>query len=122
MSEVEVRPKRTNANTHPGQVVINSKQKRRSAAEIAAANEEKTRRVTEVASKAQEDRQAEVARIAQLEDALQREDVSYRKALIASGKGTPQSHVTAKASYREAETGGEDTSAPLDTPFMIVPR
>lgn len=121
MSQVEARPKRSKANTHPGQIVNDNKQKRRSQAEIASANEERARKETEAASKAQEDRQAEIARIAQLEDAIQREDTSYRKASIPSGVGAPQRHTVAQASYREAETGGEDVSA-LDTPFTTVPR
>jgi hypothetical protein len=93
---METRPRRANANIHPGQIVIQSKQKRRTAAEKAAAVKEKADRKADAALKAQENRSAVVARIAQLEDSLQKDDRSYGNNI--SGKGA-----ASKATYREAE-------------------
>lgn len=96
LSEMEsIRPRRTNANTHPGQIVNEFKQKRRSTAEKAAAVQEKADREADTTLKAQEDRSAVVGRIAQLEDTLQREDRSY--GYKVSGKSA-----ASKGTYREA--------------------
>lgn len=71
------RPRRANANTHPAQVLLDAKQKRRTTAEKAADDEAKATKDMEEATKAQTNRQAVVARIAELEDAMQREDKAY---------------------------------------------
>jgi hypothetical protein len=93
---VEPRPRRANANTHPGQILLEGKQKRRTTTEKAAAAKDKADRVADAVSKRQQDRRLVVARIAQLEDVIQKEDRSYKYKVSAKG-------ASSKARYREAE-------------------
>ena len=76
-SQPNSRPRREKANTHPADVVLNAKQKRRSPAEKAAADKAKADQDEESATKAQKSRHNAVAQIAQLEDTIQQEDKAY---------------------------------------------
>ncbi|KAH9174066.1 hypothetical protein EDB89DRAFT_2068010 [Lactarius sanguifluus] len=71
------RPRRVNANTHPGKIVNDLKQKRRTTAEKIADDKAKASKEKEEATKAKKNRRAEVTQVAELEDALRREDRAY---------------------------------------------
>ncbi|KAH8979778.1 hypothetical protein EDB86DRAFT_3088552 [Lactarius hatsudake] len=94
------RPKRTNANTHPGRILLDNKQKHRTPAEKAAMDKEEAERKADAALKIQMRRKEAVIRIAKLEDALRKEDKAYPNS--TRGKG---------ATYCEAELDEDNTSA-----------
>ena len=81
------------------QILLQSKQKRCTNTEIAAAAKDKADRAADAASKAQQDRSELVTRLAQLEDAIEKEDRSYKyKYNVSAGKDT-----TSKARYCEVD-------------------
>ena len=96
-SQKNSRPRREKANTHPADVLLNAKQKRRSPTEKAAADKAKTDRDEESAAKAQKSRHNAVAQIAQLEDRIQREDKAYP--IITGEIGPCKSKTTATTSH-----------------------
>lgn len=105
------RPHRENANTHPADILLNTKQKCRSPAEKAAADKAKAVQDQESAMKAQKDRHMAVAQIAQLEDAIQREDKAYP---IITGERGPRKSKTAVTTihysdYHDTDTSNSDT-------------
>ena len=96
-SQMNSRPRREKANTHPADVVLNAKQKRQSPTEKAAADKAKADQDEESATKAQKSRHNTVAQIAQLEDMIQREDRAYP--IIASEIGPCKSKTAARTSH-----------------------
>ncbi|KAH9018449.1 hypothetical protein EDB84DRAFT_1442430 [Lactarius hengduanensis] len=93
------RPKRTNANTHLGRILLDNKQKCRTPAEKAAMDKEEAERKADAALKIQMRRKEVVIRIAKLKDALQKEDRAYPNSTCGNG-----------ATYRKAELNEDNTS------------
>ena len=98
------RPRRTNANTHPTQALLKNKQKRRTPAEIAATDEAKAIKEKEEATEAQRNHHAAIARVAELEDAIQREDKAYP--VITSSES--HAHKLQRASHDSQDNKTDD--------------
>ena len=73
------RPERTNANNHPGQIINNAKQKRRTTQQV---QEDKAKAEADAIAKQRAKKLAESSAIQQaalVEDSLRREDIDYAK-------------------------------------------
>ena len=115
MSEnlVESRPRRTNANTHPGKIILDSKQKRRTPAEKAAAEETKAMHELEQATNTQKSRQASIARIAKLEDAIQREDKVYPNTVSKKSRKSQKTRTHSDDNETEQSDASDSSTAPI---------
>jgi hypothetical protein len=107
-------PRRTNANLHPAQAVLDAKQKHHTPAQKAADDEAKLLQEKEEATNAQKNRQAAVAQIGELEDALQEEDKTYPKIV---SKNTPATLMSKEPRVRQSIRGGWCT---LTVPKLIT--
>ncbi|KAH9037034.1 hypothetical protein EDB84DRAFT_1675719 [Lactarius hengduanensis] len=106
------RPRRVNANTHPGKIVNDLKQKRRTTAEKVADDKAKASKEKEETTKAKKTRQAEVAQVAEFEDALRREDRAYPN-IVNEGDTDSDTHKL-RASNDESEVVCSEAEVPED--------
>ncbi|KAH9021547.1 hypothetical protein EDB84DRAFT_1565261 [Lactarius hengduanensis] len=107
------RPRRVNANTHPGKIVNDLKQKRRTTAEKVADDKAKASKEKEETTKAKKSRQAEVAQVAEVEDALRREDRAYPN-IVSEGDTDSDTHKL-RASDDKSEVDHPEAEVPEDT-------
>ncbi|KAH9019475.1 hypothetical protein EDB84DRAFT_1566053 [Lactarius hengduanensis] len=107
------RPRRVNANTHPGKIVNDLKQKRRTTAEKLADDKAKASKEKEETTKAKKNRQAEVAQVAEVEDALRREDRTYPN-IVNEGDTDSDTHKL-RVSDDESEVDHPEAEVPEDT-------
>ncbi|KAH9028747.1 hypothetical protein EDB85DRAFT_2147704 [Lactarius pseudohatsudake] len=107
------RPRRVNANTHPGKIVNDLKQKRRTTAEKVADDKAKASKEKEETTKAKKSRQAEVAQVAEVEDALRQEDRAYPN-IVSEGNTDSDTHKL-RASDDKSEVDHPEAEVPEDT-------
>jgi hypothetical protein len=92
------RPSRSNANTHPAQVLLEGKTKRRTPAEKRAQDAAAAEKNREEAAKVEKEHQDGIKRIAAMEDSLKRDDHNY-------GKDTPPYRPQATKGYYSVAKG-----------------
>ncbi|KAH9011914.1 hypothetical protein EDB85DRAFT_1900711, partial [Lactarius pseudohatsudake] len=97
------RPRRVNANTHPGKIVNDLKQKRRTTAKKKRKKPQKPRKVDK----------AEVAQVAEVKDALRREDRAYPN-IVSEGDTDSDTHKL-RASDDKSEVDHPEAEVPEDT-------
>ncbi|KAH9010809.1 hypothetical protein EDB85DRAFT_1901640 [Lactarius pseudohatsudake] len=106
------RPHRVNVNTHPGKIVNDLKQKRCTTAEKVTDDKAKASKEKEETTKAKKTRQAEVAQVAEFEDAFRREDRAYPN-IVNEGDTDSDTHKL-RASNDESEVVCSEAEVPED--------
>ncbi|KAI9428948.1 hypothetical protein H4582DRAFT_2090488 [Lactarius indigo] len=117
MSDDASRPRtrRANANTHPGKIINDLKQKRRTTSEKAADDQAKASKEKKEAAVAKKNRRAIVAQVAEVEDALRREDKAYPN-IVNEGDSDSDTHrFRGSHSDGESEVDHSEAKEPEDT-------
>ncbi|KAI9431484.1 hypothetical protein H4582DRAFT_2084958 [Lactarius indigo] len=117
MSDDASRPRtrRANANTHPGKIINDLKQKHRTTSEKAADNQAKASKEKKEAAMAKKNRQAIVAQVTEVEDALRREDKAYPN-IVNEGDSNSDTHrFRGSHSDGESEVDHSEAKEPEDT-------
>ncbi|KAI9428991.1 hypothetical protein H4582DRAFT_2090405 [Lactarius indigo] len=117
MSDDASRPRtrRANANTHPGKIINDLKQKRRTTSKKAADDQAKASKEKKEAAVAKKNRQVIVAQVAEVEDALRREDKAYPN-IVNEGDSDSDTHrFRGSHSDGESEVDHSEAKEPKDT-------
>ncbi|KAI9436942.1 hypothetical protein H4582DRAFT_2078010 [Lactarius indigo] len=117
MSDDTSRPwtRRANANTHPGKIINDLKQKHHTTSEKAADNQAKASKEKKEAAVAKKNRRAIVAQVAEVEDALRREDKAYPN-IVNEGDSDSDTHrFRGSHSDSESEVDHSEVKEPEDT-------
>ncbi|KAI9441549.1 hypothetical protein H4582DRAFT_2055430 [Lactarius indigo] len=117
MSDNASRPRTrcANANTHPGKIINDLKQKRRTTSKKAADDQAKASKEKKEAAVAKKNRRAIVAQVAEVEDALRREDKAYPN-IINEGDSDSDTHrFRGSHSDGESEVDHSEAKEPEDT-------
>ncbi|KAI9430960.1 hypothetical protein H4582DRAFT_2085724 [Lactarius indigo] len=117
MSDDASRPRtrRANANTHPGKIINDLKQKRHTTSEKAADDQAKASKEKKEAAVAKKNRRAIVAQVAEVEDALRREDKAYPN-IVNEGDSDSDTHrFRGSHSDGESEVDHSEAKEPEDT-------